>query len=66
MFRQSSEQISLGIFVVLLLLTMPVYAVKNFKISHYGGANQIWFEAEDFDELDPSGFCQVVGEAGAF
>ncbi|MHC4487284.1 MAG: discoidin domain-containing protein, partial [Planctomycetota bacterium] len=66
MFHQSSKQILLGIFAALLLITMPVYAVENFKISNYGGANQIWFEAEDFDELDPSDFCQVVDEAGAF
>ncbi|MHC4569618.1 MAG: right-handed parallel beta-helix repeat-containing protein, partial [Planctomycetota bacterium] len=59
MFHQSSKQILLGAFAALLLTTIPVYAVKDFKISHYGGANQIWFEAEDFDELDPSGFCQV-------
>ncbi len=45
---------------------MPVYAVKDFKISNYAGGHQIWFEAEDYDELDPSGFCQVVDEAGAF
>ncbi len=66
MFHQSSKQILLGIFVALFLITMPVYGVKNFKISNFGGANQIWFEAEDFDELDPSDFCQVVDEAGAF
>ncbi|MHC4511214.1 MAG: hypothetical protein ACYTAO_20080, partial [Planctomycetota bacterium] len=66
MFHQSSKEISLGIFVVLLLLTMPVYAVQNFKVSNYGGAHQIWFEAEDFDERDPADFCQVVDEAGAF
>ncbi len=66
MFHQSSKQILLGIFVALLLITTPVYAVKDFKISNYGGANQIWFEAEDFDERDPADFCQVVDEAGAF
>jgi len=66
MFRQSSKQISLGIFVVLSLLTMPVYAVMNYKISNYAGVHQIWFEAEDFDERDPADFCQVVDEAGAF
>jgi hypothetical protein len=65
MFHQSAKQILLSIFVA-LLIAMPAYAVKNFKISNFGGAHQIWFEAEDFDELDPSDFCQVVDEAGAF
>ncbi|MFQ6035524.1 MAG: hypothetical protein ACE5NM_06715, partial [Sedimentisphaerales bacterium] len=53
MFHQSSKQILLSIFVALLLMTMPVYAVENFKISNYGGAHQIWFEVEDFDERNP-------------
>ncbi|MHC4191776.1 MAG: right-handed parallel beta-helix repeat-containing protein, partial [Planctomycetota bacterium] len=68
MFHRSSKQIFLGIFVALLLLTMPVYAVKNFKISNYAGAHQIWFEAEDFDERDPDTdqFYPVVDADGAF
>jgi len=66
MFHQSSKQILFGIFVALLLITVPVYAVKNFKISSYGGGHQIWFEAEDYDGLDPADFCQIVDKAGAF
>ena len=68
MFHQSSKQILLGIFVALLLITMPAYAVENYKISNYGGAHQIWFEAEDFDERDPptNEYYPVVNEAGAF
>jgi len=68
MFHQSSKQILLGIFVALLLITMPVYAVENFKISNYGGAHQIWFEAEDFDERDPptNEYYPVVDADGAF
>ncbi len=66
MFHQSSKQILLSIFVALLLITMPVYAVENFKISDYGGGHQIWFEAEDFDERDPDEFCPVVDVDGAF
>ena len=47
---------------------MPVYAIQNsnYKISHYAGGHQIWFEAEDFDERYPVNFCRVVHEAGAF
>ncbi|MFB0524598.1 MAG: hypothetical protein ACETVZ_03595, partial [Phycisphaerae bacterium] len=68
MFHQSSKQILLGIFVALLLITMPVYAVKNVKISNYGGGHQIWFEAEDYDERipDEDRFYAVVDAAGAF
>ena len=66
MFHQSSKQISLGIFVALLLIAVPVYAVKDFKVSNYAGGHQIWFEAEHFDELDPSDFCSIVDEPGAF
>ncbi|MHC4631901.1 MAG: hypothetical protein ACYS9C_11620, partial [Planctomycetota bacterium] len=68
MFHQSSKQILLGTFVILLLLTMPVYAVKNFKISNFGGARQIWFEAEDYDERNPDTdqFYPVINADGAF
>ena len=66
MFHQSSKQILLSIFVVLLLITVPVYAVKDFKVSNYAGGSQIWFEVEDFDEMDPGEFCQLIDEPGAF
>jgi hypothetical protein len=50
-----------------LLAAMPAYAVKNFKISNFGGAHQIWFEAEDFDERNPNNeqYYPVVDAAGA-
>ena len=68
MFHQSSKQILLGIFVALLLITMPVYAVETFKTSNYGGGHQIWFEVEDFDERDPADNSSFAlgNEAGAF
>ncbi|MFB0525375.1 MAG: hypothetical protein ACETVZ_07515, partial [Phycisphaerae bacterium] len=67
-FQQSSKQILLGIFVTLLLITMPVYAVKNYKFSNYGGGHQIWFEVEDYDERDPDTdeYFPVVNKFGAF
>jgi hypothetical protein len=66
MFHQSSKPIPLGV-VVALFLTMPAYAVKNFKISNFGNAHQIWFEAEDYDERNPdtNQYFQVVDQAGA-
>jgi len=68
MFHKSSKQISLGIFIALFLMTMPVNGVENFKISEYGGGHQIWFEVEDFDERNPaddSSFA-LSDEPGAF
>jgi len=57
-------------FYTLLLITMPVYAVKNYnyKISNYGDAHQIWFEAEDYDERNPDTdqYYPVVDAADAF
>jgi len=68
MSHKSAKHITLGVLVTLLLLTTPVRAVKNFKISSYGGGHQIWFEAEEFDERNPDSdqYFPVVDEAGAF
>jgi hypothetical protein len=68
MFNQSFKQILLSILVALLLITMPVYAVRNFKISNYGGGHQIWFEAEDYDERNPDTdqYYPVVDAVDAF
>jgi len=66
MFHQSYKHILLGTFVALFIITVPIYAVQDFKISNYGGGSQIWFEAEHFDKLDPSDFCSIVDEPGAF
>jgi hypothetical protein len=68
MFHQSSKPILLGVFVALLSMTVPAYAVKNYKISNFGNARQIWFEAEDYDERNPDTeeFFPVVDAAGAF
>jgi hypothetical protein len=47
-------------FVAILLgTTTPVRAVKEFRTSHYAGGNQIWFEAETFDERDPAKTYQL-------
>jgi hypothetical protein len=67
MFHQRLTQILLGICLA-LLLAMPAYAVKAFKVSQFGGAHQIWFEAEDYDKRDPDTdeFFLIVDEDGAF
>jgi len=63
-----AKLITLGVLVALLLPATQVHAVKNFKISGYGGGHQIWFEAEEFDERNPDNdtYYPVVDEAGAF
>ena len=68
MSHKSAKHITLGVLVTTLLLVTPVQAVKNFKISGYGGGHQIWFEAEEFDERNPESeqYFPVVDEAGAF
>ncbi|MCL5736031.1 MAG: discoidin domain-containing protein, partial [Actinobacteria bacterium] len=67
MLQRSFQQIPLGVFLA-LLLTVPVYAGKNYKISNYGSGHQIWFEAEAYDEREPdtdAGFA-LSDEPGAF
>jgi len=68
MSHKSAKHITLGVLFTTLLLATPVHAVKNFKISGYGGGHQIWFEAEEFDERNPESdqYYPVVDEAGAF
>ncbi len=68
MSHKSAKHLTLGVLVASLMLATPVHAVKNFKISSYGGGHQIWFEAEEFDERNPDSdqYYPVVDEAGAF
>ena len=68
MLNKSGKLIILGVLVALLLPAAQVHAVKNFKISGYGGGHQIWFEAEEFDERDPDSdqYYPVVDQGGAF
>jgi len=44
------------VFVCFLVLVniLPSFAVDDFRISQYGRGNQIWFEAEAFDERSPN------------
>jgi hypothetical protein len=67
MFHQRLTQILLGICLA-LLLAVPAYAVEPFKVSNFGDAHQIWFEAEDYDERDPDTdeFFLIVDEDGAY
>ena len=67
MSHKISKQLSAGLFVALVLVTVPAYAVKTYKISNYGGGHQIWFEAEDFDERNPDTdqYYKLVDQAGA-
>ena len=53
MFNRWYPQNLFGLFLALLLVTIPAYAVKTQRASNYGGGHQIWFEAEDWDERIP-------------
>ncbi|MHC4628581.1 MAG: discoidin domain-containing protein, partial [Planctomycetota bacterium] len=68
MLRKSVKHITLSAFVALLIPATAVHAVKNFRISGYGGGHQIWFEAEEFDERSPDNdtYYPVVDQTGAF
>jgi len=68
MLHKLSKQTSIGLLVGLLLVTVPAYAVKNYKTSNFGGAHQIWFEAEDFDERNPASdqYYAIADQTGAF
>ncbi len=68
MFHQRLNQVLVGIFMALFLMTMTAHAVESVKVSNYGAGVQIWFEVEDFDERDPaddSSFA-LSDEPGAF
>jgi len=68
MFHRWYLTLSVSIFIALLLVAMPAYAVKDLKVSNNGGGVQVWFEAENWDARDPDTdeFFPLVDEAGAF
>ena len=68
MINRWHPPILFSILLVLLLVTMPAYAVKVAKVSSLGGGHQVWFEAEDYDVRDPDTdeFYPVVDKDGAF
>ena len=46
-------QLILGlVFCFLLIQPITGFAVEEFKVSEYGKGEQVWFEAEAFDERD--------------
>ena len=58
-----------SILLILLfsLLAVNSHGVREFRVSNHGGAHQIWFEAEHFDERNPEGdeFFQIAGQGNA-
>lgn len=66
MKKSSITIFSISVLAILILVSTAAHAVKEFKISSFGGAVQIWFEAEHFDERSPAGsrYFQVTGEPG--
>jgi len=49
-------------------MTVPADAMKDYRVSSYGGGHQVWFEAENFDQRDPDTdeYYPVVDADGAF
>ena len=48
-------QLTFGLaFCLLLIQPITGFAVEEFKVSKNGKGEQIWFEAEAFDERDPA------------
>lgn len=72
MFHQVSRQMFFSVLLVLLVATVPAYAVDAFRVSELGGGHQVWFEAENYDERDPEAnaegleYYQVVDKEDAF
>ena len=51
-------QLMLGLTLCLLLVQpFASFAVEEFKVSKNGKGEQIWFEAEAFDERDSKDVC---------
>ncbi|MEK7397501.1 MAG: hypothetical protein AAB116_11250 [Candidatus Poribacteria bacterium] len=40
--------------VFIFTITLPAFAVEEYKVSKYKGGHQIWFQAEAFDERSPN------------
>lgn len=58
MFRRL--QLTLGLtFCLLLIQSLSSFAVEEFKVSKNGKGEQIWFEAEAFDERDSGDVYQL-------
>lgn len=67
MKRYFVDILSTLVLSILILIPGTVQAVKEFKVSHFNNASQIWFEAEAFDERIPEGdrYFRVTGEGNA-
>ena len=59
-------QLMLSLAVCLLLMQPSIgFAVEEFKVSEYGKGEQIWFEAEAFDERDSEDVYKLGEGEGA-
>lgn len=55
------------VLVLVIFISIPdtALAVKEQKVSNYGGGHQVWFEAEAFDARDSdTGYKLAKAEAG--
>lgn len=59
-------QLTFGLIVCFLLIQpLTGFAVEGFKVSKYGSGEQIWFEAEAFDERDSEDVYKLGKAEGA-
>ena len=59
-------QLTFGlIFCFLLIQPFTGFAVEEFRVSQYGSGEQIWFEAEAFDERDSEDVYKLGAGEGA-
>ena len=59
-------QLTFGlIFCFLLIQPFTGFAVEEFRVSQYGDGEQIWFEAEAFDERDSEDVYKLGTAEGA-
>lgn len=59
-------QLPFGLIVCFLLIQpLTGFAVEGFKVSQYGDGEQIWFEAEAFDERDSEDVYKLGKAEGA-
>ena len=59
-------QLTFGLILCCLLIQpLTGFAVEGFKVSQYGDGEQIWFEAEAFDDRDSADVYKLGKGEGA-
>ena len=61
MFHESSKRISVGLFLALLLITVPAYAVKTYKTSDIDKWERFQLDRSNFGDyaIEPSLYVEA-------